>query len=49
MSDNTSSWWLGGDGTWTRHSTDAEGKALVDLQDKTMFQVQRRRRSRAVR
>lgn len=49
MSDNTSSWWLEGDGTWTRHSTDAEGKALVDLQDKTMFQVQRRRRSRAVR
>ncbi|MDQ1206110.1 RNA degradosome polyphosphate kinase [Microbacterium sp. SORGH_AS_0862] len=49
MSDATSSWWLEGDGTWTRHSTDAEGKALVDLQDKTMFQVQRRRRSRAVR
>jgi polyphosphate kinase len=49
MSDNTSSWWLAGDGTWTRHSTDADGKALVDLQDKTMFQVQRRRRSRAVR
>ncbi|UIN31533.1 RNA degradosome polyphosphate kinase [Microbacterium binotii] len=49
MSDNTSSWWLSGDGTWTRHSTDADGKALVDLQDKTMFQVQRRRRSRAVR
>lgn len=49
MSERTSSWWLAGDGTWTRHSTDAEGKALVDLQDKTMFQVQRRRRSRAVR
>lgn len=49
MSDATSSWWLEGDGTWTRHSTDAEGRALVDLQDKTMFQVQRRRRSRAVR
>ncbi len=49
MSENTSSWWLAGDGTWTRHSTDADGKALVDLQDKTMFQVQRRRRSRAVR
>ncbi|GAB3147236.1 RNA degradosome polyphosphate kinase [Microbacterium neimengense] len=49
MSDNTSSWWLAGDGTWTRHSTDTDGKALVDLQDKTMFQVQRRRRSRAVR
>ncbi|WDG17237.1 RNA degradosome polyphosphate kinase [Microbacterium sp. Clip185] len=49
MSERTSSWWLAGDGTWTRHSTDAEDKALVDLQDKTMFQVQRRRRSRAVR
>ncbi len=49
MSDGTSSWWLDGDGTWTRHSTDADGAALVDLQDKTMASVQRRRRSRAVR
>lgn len=49
MSEGTSAWRLGGDGVWTRRSTDAEGKPLVDLQDKTMSIVQRRRRSRAVR
>ncbi|MBZ4488130.1 RNA degradosome polyphosphate kinase [Microbacterium sp. cx-55] len=49
MSDETSSWWLDGDGVWTRHSTDADGKPLIDIQDKTMAAVQRRRRSRAVR
>lgn len=49
MSEGTSAWRLGGDGVWTRHSTDAEGKPLVDMQDKTMSIVQRRRRSRAVR
>ncbi|MDF2555161.1 MAG: degradosome polyphosphate kinase [Microbacterium sp.] len=49
MSDQTSSWWLDGDGVWTRHATDADGRALLDLQDKTMAAVQRRRRSRAVR
>jgi polyphosphate kinase len=49
MSDGTSSWWLGPEGAWTRHSTDAEGRALVDIQDKTMHDVQRRRRARAVR
>jgi polyphosphate kinase len=49
MSDQTSSWWLDGDGVWTRHATDADGKILADIQDKTMASVQRRRRSRAVR
>ncbi|WP_394280406.1 RNA degradosome polyphosphate kinase [Microbacterium sp.] len=49
MADTTSSWHLGAEGTWTRHNTDAEGKPLVDLQEKTMTQVQRRRRARAVR
>ena len=49
MSDGTSSWWLGPEGAWTRHSTDAEGRPLVDIQDKTMHDVQRRRRARAVR
>ncbi|RLK47421.1 RNA degradosome polyphosphate kinase [Microbacterium telephonicum] len=49
MADITSSWHLGGEGTWTRHAVGEDGKALVDLQDKTMAQVQRRRRSRAVR
>jgi polyphosphate kinase len=37
-----------GRGEWKRHSTNADGKPLVDLQDRTMAQVQRRR-ARAVR
>jgi polyphosphate kinase len=49
MADTTSSWRLGEGGEWTRHSTDGDGKPLVDLQEKTMTQVQRRRRARAVR
>ncbi|MCK6067503.1 MULTISPECIES: RNA degradosome polyphosphate kinase [Microbacterium] len=49
MSPGTSSWHLGPDGEWTRHSTSESGKALVDLQEKTMATVQRRRRARAVR
>ncbi len=49
MSDGTSSWHLGPEGEWTRHSVDADGKRLVDLQDRTMATVQRRRRARAVR
>jgi polyphosphate kinase len=49
MADTTSSWWLGPEGEWTRHSLDAEGRPLVDMQDKTMSNVQRRRRARAVR
>jgi polyphosphate kinase len=31
MDDQTSSWWLSGDGTWTRHHLDAEGKSMRDL------------------
>ena len=49
MSDTTSSWHLGAEGEWTRHHLDAEGNPLVDLQEKTMSQVLRRRRARAVR
>ncbi|WP_405372478.1 MULTISPECIES: RNA degradosome polyphosphate kinase [unclassified Microbacterium] len=49
MSDATSSWRLGAEGAWTRHSHDEEGAPLIDLQDKTMAQVLRRRRARAVR
>ncbi len=49
MSDTTSSWHLGADGEWTRHHLDEEGKPLLDLQDRTMTNVQRRRRARAVR
>jgi polyphosphate kinase len=49
MADTTSSWHLGEGGQWTRYSADGDGKPLVDLQEKTMAQVQRRRRARAVR
>lgn len=49
MSDGTSSWHLGPDGEWTRHNLGEDGKLLVDVQDRTMTNVQRRRRARAVR
>ena len=49
MSDGTSSWHLGPEGEWVRHNIGDDGRALVDLQDKTMANVQRRRRARAVR
>jgi polyphosphate kinase len=49
MSDTSTSWHLGPDGEWVRHNEDAEGKLLVDVQDRTMANVQRRRRARAVR
>jgi polyphosphate kinase len=49
MSDGSSSWHLGPDGEWVRHNTGKDGKLLVDIQDRTMANVQRRRRARAVR
>jgi len=49
MDDGTMSWHLGSDGEWTRHSVDAEGNPLVDLQEYTMARVQRKRRVRATR
>ncbi|BFM26108.1 RNA degradosome polyphosphate kinase [Microbacterium sp. che218] len=49
MDDGTSSWHLGSEGEWTRHSVDAEGALLVDLQEHTMSLVQRKRRSRTAR
>jgi len=33
MDPRTSSWWLAGDGTWTRHHLDSEGAPLTDIQD----------------
>jgi polyphosphate kinase len=39
MDESTSSWWLAGDGTWTRHHHDADGKPLRDLQQ---YLLQRR-------
>lgn len=49
MDAGTTSWHLGAGGVWERHAVDAEGKPLIDLQDKTMGLIQRRRRARAVR
>ncbi len=49
MDDATSSWHLGSEGEWVRHSVAADGTALVDLQDRTMALVQRKRRARTAR
>lgn len=49
MSDSSSSWHLRADGEWIRHNVGDDGKLLVDVQDRTMTNVQRRRRARAVR
>ncbi|WZH35640.1 MAG: RNA degradosome polyphosphate kinase [Microbacterium enclense] len=49
MDDGTMSWHLGADGEWTRHSVDADGAPLIDLQEHTMARVQRKRRVRATR
>jgi polyphosphate kinase len=49
MDPGTSSWHLGAGGVWERHAEDADGNPLIDLQDKTMGLIQKRRRARAVR
>ncbi|MER7796286.1 RNA degradosome polyphosphate kinase [Microbacterium sp. NPDC096154] len=49
MDERTSSWHLGPDGVWTRHSVDDDGKPLVDLQDRRMSAVRRRRQARVTR
>jgi polyphosphate kinase len=33
MDDGTSSWWLDGDGDWTRHARDVDGAPLTDVQE----------------
>jgi polyphosphate kinase len=33
MDSRIASWWLGPDGTWTRHHLDASGAPLTDIQD----------------
>lgn len=43
MSDETASWHLGPDGTWTRHATGADGTVLRDVQDH-LIELRRRRR-----
>lgn len=46
MSDLTSSWHLGPDGEWTRHSTDGEGQPLRHVQE-MLIDARRRRRGSA--
>jgi polyphosphate kinase len=43
MSDEVSSWHLSGDGTWTRHRTDDNGKDLLELQSKLIENSSKRR------
>jgi len=43
MDPRTASWWLAGDGTWTRHHRDSSGAQLADIQDVLI----RSRRSRS--
>jgi polyphosphate kinase len=45
MSDDTSSWWLGDDGQWTRHDRDESGEPLRDLQNELMKQIGARKRT----
>ncbi|MDQ2660736.1 MAG: RNA degradosome polyphosphate kinase [Actinomycetota bacterium] len=45
MAETTSSWWLDGDGVWTRHSIDEAGHPLDDIQNRLMQQIGQRTRS----
>ncbi len=45
MDERTSSWHLDGEGAWTRHSLDADGRPLEDLQNSLMQQMAQRPRS----
>ena len=44
MSDDVASWHLSGDGLWTRHRHDANGKELLELQNTLIDNNARRRR-----
>jgi polyphosphate kinase len=46
MSDEASTWHLGSDGAWVRHQYGADGKPLIDVQDKTMADVYAKRNAR---
>ncbi|MDR0482326.1 MAG: RNA degradosome polyphosphate kinase [Cellulomonadaceae bacterium] len=43
LDEGTSSWWLEADGTWTRHSLNAEGEPLLDLQADLVARHSRKR------
>jgi polyphosphate kinase len=42
MDEGTASWWLGPDGTWSRHHLDDSGQPLLDLQNR-LIQVRQGR------
>jgi polyphosphate kinase len=42
MDPAVASWWLGPDGTWTRHHLDESGAPLIDLQDRLIRNRQNR-------
>ena len=48
MSDEVTSWHLGGDGRWTRHCHDADGNPLLELQS-TLIENNAKRRRKARR
>ncbi len=43
MDSGTSSWWLDGDGTWTRHARDDSGTPLRDVQESLIIDKSRGR------
>jgi len=45
LAEDTSSWWLGGDGEWTRHSRTADGEPLRDMQNVIMKRISQRKRA----
>jgi polyphosphate kinase len=47
MDDGTSSWWLDGDGNWTRHARDDNGAPLRDVQESLIIDKSRGRLSDA--
>ncbi len=49
LSDQTSSWWLDADGTWSRHDRAADGSPLQDLQNVLMTRIASRKRSASLR
>src|SRR6195952_2729403 len=44
VSDAVTSWWLDGDGEWTRHTENEAGDKLIDMQDRLMYLPSRRKR-----
>jgi len=45
LAEDTSSWWLDGDGEWTRHSRAESGEPLRDMQNVIMKRITQRKRA----